>query len=164
MVLRVNGLNEKWNLKSVLGITDMETVKLDFDMTPFRTVRYWAFRTMKWFKLKGFIILKSSKNNYHVIFDKKVSWKENMHIVAWVCLLSQHKALTKWFLMQCIKEGSTLRVSAKKEKPQPRLVYRFGSENNQIAEFLAYRKIVKSIITKLQRQKELCTPTIKTQT
>jgi hypothetical protein len=64
--------------------------------------------------------------------------------------------------MQCIKEGSTLRVSEKKEKPQPRIVYRFGSQNNQIAEFLAYRKIVKSIIAKLERQKELCTPTLRT--
>jgi len=150
------------SLPFILGITDQETVKLDFDNTRFKTVKYWAMRTMKWFKLKGFIILKSSKNNYHVIFDKKVSWTKNMHIVAWVSLLSQNKNLQKWFLMQCIKEGSTLRVSEKKEKPQPRIVYRFGSQNNQIAEFLAYRKIVKSIIAKLERQKELCTPTLRT--
>jgi hypothetical protein len=162
--LRADSLNSNNGLPFILGITDTETVKLDFDNTPFKTVKYWAFRTMKWFKLKGFIILKSSKNSYHVVFDKKVSWKDNVKIMAWVSLLSQNKALTKWFIMQCIKEGSTLRVSAKKEKPQPRLVYHFGSQNNQIAEFLAYRKIVKSIIAKLQRQKELCSPTIKTQT
>jgi hypothetical protein len=137
-----------------LGITDQETVKLDFDNTRFKTVKYWAMRTMKWFKLKGFIILKSSKNNYHVIFDKKVSWSKNTHIVAWVSLLSQNKNLQKWFLMQCIKEGSTLRVSEKKEKPQPRIVYRYGSQQNQIAEFLAYRKIVKSIIAKLKTETE----------
>jgi abortive infection bacteriophage resistance protein len=152
-------------LPFILGITDQETVKLDFDKTPFRTVKYWAMRTMKWFKLKGFIILKSSKNSYHVVFDKKVSaWKDNVKIMAWVCLLSKHKKLTGWFILQCIKEGSTLRVSEKKEKPQPRIVYRYGSQQNQIAEFLAYRKIVKSIIAKLQRQKELCSPTIKTLT
>ena len=137
-----------------MGITDQETIKLDFDNTRFKTVKYWAMRTMKWFKLKGFIILKSSKNNYHVIFDKKVSWTKNTHIVAWVSLLSQNKNLQKWFLMQCIKEGSTLRVSEKKEKPQPRIVYRYGSQQNQIAEFLAYRKIVKSIIAKLKTETE----------
>jgi hypothetical protein len=162
--LRADSLNSNNGLPFILGITDMETVKLDFDKTSFKTVKYWAFRTMKWFKLKGFIILKSSKNSYHVVFDKKVSWKENVKIMAWVSLLSQHKALTKWFIMQCIKEGSTLRVSAKKEKPEPRIVYRYGSQNNQIAEFLAYRKIVKGIIAKLQRQKELCSPAIKTLT
>ena len=157
MATRLSGWKPMSNIKdnSILGITDQETVKLDFDQTPFRTVRYWAMRTMKWFRLKGFIILKSSKDSYHVVFDKKVSWKENMHIVAWVCLLSQHKELTKWFLLQCIKEGSTLRVSAKKGKPEPRIVFRFGSQDGMIAEFLAYRKVVKSIIKRLQRQKEI---------
>jgi len=107
---------------------------------------------MRWFKLKGFIILKSSKNSYHVVFDKKVSWRKNVHIMAWVCLLSKHKKLTGWFIMQCIKEGSTLRVSAKKEKPEPRIVYRYGSQNGQIAEFLAYRSLIKGIIRKLQKE------------
>jgi hypothetical protein len=73
-----------------------------------------------------------------------VSWKDNVKIMAWVCLLSKHKKLTGWFILQCIKEGSTLRVSEKKEKPQPRIVYRYGSQQNQIAEFLAYRKVVKA--------------------
>jgi len=35
--------------------------------------------------------------------------------MAWVSLLSQNKNLQKWFIMQCIKEGSTLRVSAKEK-------------------------------------------------
>ena len=146
MVLRVNGLNEKWNLNSILGITDTETVKLDFDNTPFRTVKYWAMRTLKWFRLKGFIILKSSKNCYHVVFDRKVSWKMNVKIMAWVSLLSHHEKLNKWFTMQCIKEGSTLRVSPKRDKPEPRIVFRYGSQNHQIAEFLAYRNVIKGIV------------------
>jgi hypothetical protein len=61
---------------------------------------------------------------------------------------------------QCIKEGSTLRVSAKKEKPEPRIVFRFGSQDNQIADFLAYRKIVKSIIAKLKTKTKLKHKTI----
>jgi hypothetical protein len=152
------------SLPFVLGITDTETVKLDFDRTPFRTVKYYAMETMKWHKLKGFIILKSSKNNYHVIFDKKVSWKDNVRIMAWVCLISKHEALTKWFLLQCVKKESTLRASQKYNKPEPRIVFRYGSQDGMIAEFLAYRKIAKSIIAKLQRQKELCSPAIKTLT
>lgn len=44
MVLRVGGLRGKWSLNSVLGMTDRETVKLDFDKTSFKTVKYWAFR------------------------------------------------------------------------------------------------------------------------
>ena len=164
--MKENGWKLMLDIKdnSILGITDTETVKLDFDMTPFRTVRYWAFRTMRWFKLKGFIILKSSEKSYHVVFDRKVSWRDNVKIMAWVSLLSQNPNLQKWFIMQCIKEGSTLRVSAKKEKPEPRIVFRHGSQDGMIAEFLAYRNIIKSIVRKLERQKQLCSPTIKTQT
>lgn len=151
----MNGLrDQKWNHNSILGITDIETVKLDFDNTPFKTVKYWAFRTKKWFKLKGFAILKSSKNHYHVVFDRRVSWRENIKIMAWVCLLSKHKGLTGWFILQCIKQGSTLRVSPKKEKPSPRIVFHYGSQDNQIEEFLMYRRVVKSIIGKISECEE----------
>lgn len=51
----------------VLGFSDRETVKLDFDNTPFKNVRYWAVRAYNWFHLEGFWILRSSKNSYHVV-------------------------------------------------------------------------------------------------
>ena len=70
---------------------------LDLDDVPFKTAKYWALRTMEWFKLEGFIILKSSKNCYHVVFNREVSWAENVKIVAWVTLLSHNKGLQKWF-------------------------------------------------------------------
>jgi hypothetical protein len=113
-------------------------------------VKYWALRTMKWYKLGGFIILKSSENCYHVIFDKKVSWRRNIKIVAWVSLLSHNKALQKWFLMQCIKEGSTLRVSPKGSKPSPRIVYSYGKKDKEIKAFLQHRRRVKNMIRKIE--------------
>jgi len=145
----VSGLRGKWNHYSILGITDDETVMLDFDNTSFKWVKYWAMRACGWFKLEGFIILKSSEKNYHVVFNRKVSWSENMRIVAWISLLSRNKGLTKWFLMQCIKGASTLRVSPKKDKPVPRVVFRYGSQGNGVAEFLAYRKIVRNIMVRM---------------
>jgi hypothetical protein len=148
----VNGLKKKSDTKFVLGYTDTETVKLDFDNTSFRDVKYWAFRAMKWFRLKGFIILESSENHYHVVFNRKVSWSENMHRVAWVSLLSHNPMLEKWFLMQAIKEGSTLRVSPKTDKPGPKIVFRYGKQDKQIREFLSYRKLVKKIIWKLKTE------------
>jgi GTP-sensing pleiotropic transcriptional regulator CodY len=48
-----------------------------------------------------------------------------------------------------------LRASQKYSKPEPRIVFRYGSQTNQIAEFLAYRKIVKNIAKRLQRQREI---------
>jgi len=149
MVLKVNGLKEKSNPKFVIGYTDTETVKLDFDDTPFKIVKYWAFRIMKRFNLKGFIILKSSDKNYHVVFDRKVSWKLNVKVMAWVSLLSHNGMLGKWFVMQCIKEGSTLRISPKREKNSPRIVFRHGEQNDQIPSFLGYRKLAKAMIQKI---------------
>jgi hypothetical protein len=104
---------------------------------------------MKWFRLRGFIILKSSKNHYHVVFGRSVTWKKNTHIMAWVCVESKNAGLIKWFLMQCIKESSTLRISPKKEKSSPRIVFRFGKQNHEIESYLSWRKHIKRIDTKV---------------
>lgn len=151
MVLKEYGLTETLNHpKPILGYTDTETVKLDFDNTPFRVVKYWALRTMKWFKLEGFLILKSSDKCYHVVFNRSVSWDENVRIMAWVSLLTKHKKLTGWFIFQCIKKGSTLRISPKREKPSPRIVYRYGKQDREICNFLKYRKMMNRFMKKLR--------------
>lgn len=137
-------MTERLKAKPILGFSDVETVKLDFDETSFSSVKYWALRTMKWFRLGGFLVLKSSEKHYHVVFNREVSWSENMRIVAWVALQSRNQGLLKWFLMQCIKESSTLRISTKRQKPSPRIVFRYGKEDQQIKHFLEYRNLVKS--------------------
>ena len=103
---------------------------------------------MRYFKLEGLLILESSKNCYHVIFDKKVSWSENLSIVGRVVLMTQYKLLQKWHLMQCIKQSMTIRVSPKGDKPSPRIVCREGNQDEQIMNFLFYRVMIKRIIKK----------------
>jgi hypothetical protein len=144
-------LTKKLKANPILGFSDTETVKLDFDETSFSSVKYWALRTMKWFRLSGFVILKSSKSCYHVVFDRVVSWSENMRIVAWVALLSHNKGLAKWFLMQCIKGCSTLRVSPKREKPPPRVVCKCGEQNENVKDFLRNKRIVKKMSAELRK-------------
>lgn len=61
--------------------------------------------------------------------------------MAWICLISQNTELIKWFVMQCIKESSTLRISPKEDKKTPRIVYRFGFQSHEIKQFLKYRKL-----------------------
>jgi hypothetical protein len=146
-------LTEKSSPKSIIGFTDTETVKLDFDDTSFRTATYWAFRAKKHFKLRGFIILKSSERCYHVVFDRVVSWSENIRVVSWVSLLSHCQGLQKYCLMQCIKMNSTLRVSHKREKSSPRIVFRYGKQDRNVKDFLKYRRIVKKIGLKLQNNR-----------
>ena len=104
-----------------------KTVMLDFDNMKFKDVRYWADRTKKWFKLEGFIILKSSKDCYHQVFDRSVSWRKNVHIMNWVahnyCLANKIvlPPLVRYVLLQGIKEDSTLRIGWKGDKPPPRI-------------------------------------------
>lgn len=157
MVSRVFGLRRKLNQgKPILGYTDTKTVKLDFDNVPFKAVKHWASRIMKKFKLGGSIILKSSERHYHVVFDRTVSWAENMGTVAWVCLQSKNKGLLNWFLLQCIKGSSTLRVSSKGGKPSPRVVSRDGKQNNEIRNFLLHRRRIKRILREIQTDRS-CT-------
>jgi hypothetical protein len=144
-----NGLRRKSNPKFILGYTDTETVKLDLDNMSFQRVRYWALGTAKQFRLGGFIILKSSKNSYHVVFDRPVSWVKNVAIVAWVCLMTKHRKLTEWLIMQCIKRASTLRLSPKKEKKSPRIIFRHGKQSQQIRDFLHYRRLVQTMMRRL---------------
>jgi hypothetical protein len=119
---------------------------LDLDGMSFKSVKYWALRATSWFGLRGFVILKSSDKCYHVVFNRKVSWSKNMRVVAWVSLLSHNKGLHKWLEMQCIKEASTLRVGRKRDKPSPRVVYRYGEQDGQIKEFSNYRRLIKRIM------------------
>ena len=145
MALKVRGLRKMYHLNSILGYTDTETVKLDFDDAPFKTVKHWALKAMEWFKLEGFLILKSSEKHYHVVFDRIVTWTKNMHVVAWVGLQSKNEGLRKWLLMQCIKENSTLRISSKKEKPMPRIVHHYRNQSTQIRNYLEWRQFIKKI-------------------
>ena len=98
--------------------------------------------------------------NKHLIFLPQIikcaraSWTENVRIMAWVCLMSKHRKLTGWFILQCIKKGSTLRVSPKNQKPSPRIVYRYGKQDKQIRSFLDYRNLIKRIIRGLETGKE----------
>lgn len=152
-------------LSVIIGNWSKDTVQLDFDKMSLDKVKYLAFRALNWFNLKGFIIFESSKKeyvakekgekgqvsyryfekNYLVAFDRPVRWAKNVHIRHWVHLACHSEDLDKWNEMQDIKESSTLRFSPKIDKPSPKIVYRYGSQNNQIKELLETRRIILNI-------------------
>jgi hypothetical protein len=129
----------------VLGYSDRSTVKLDFDRVPLSIVKYWSRRACDWFKLEGFIIFESSRGSFHVVFNRPVTWRRNMHVISWVAVESQLSKLKDYVLMQTIKESSTLRVGPKFRKPSPRIVYRYGRQDRQIREFLETRRTIDHI-------------------
>jgi hypothetical protein len=99
---------------------------------------------------RDFIILKSSGNSYHVVFNRAVSWSRNVHIMCWVAMFSGIESLRKYVWMQDIKESSTLRVGPKGEKPSPRVVYHFGKQDGQIKKYLRERKKINKISKSLK--------------
>jgi len=138
--------NQTLKAEPILGLTDRFTVKLDFDNFSFKSTRYWADLVMEKFRQKGYIMLKSSEKHYHVVFDRYVSWDENLSVIAWVAILSKSVPLHRYLAMQCIKMSSTLRVSPKGDKPSPRIVFRYGCQDHAIKDFLRYRKLIKRIV------------------
>jgi len=111
----VNGLTDQMSKADpILGFTDRMTVKLDLDNMSFKSARYWANLVLKKYKLRGYIILKSSKKCYHVVFDRYVRWDENLSVVGWVAILSKSLKLKDYLGMQCIKMSSTLKGSSKR--------------------------------------------------
>jgi len=142
-------LKEKSCPKFIIGFTDTETVMLDLDYMSFNRVKYWARRALRFFKLEGYIILESSENSYHVVFNRKVSWSENLSIIGRIVLMTHQSPLQRWHLMQCVKQSMTLRVSPKGEKPSPRIIYREGKQDGQIKDFLEYVELIKGIWSEL---------------
>ena len=138
-------INENERINPLLGFTDQETVKLDCDNWSCKKTKFWANRALKKYPfLEGYIILKSSKKHYHVVFDCSVIWADNISIVGWVAICSNNYEMQKWLSMQCVKKSSTLRVSAK-NGVSPRIVFRFGEQNHQIRDFLKYRRLILKI-------------------
>ena len=129
----------------VFGYSDDETVMLDMDNTDLKTVEKWANMVLKWHDLRGYLILESSTGSFHIVFNRKVDWSENMRIVAWVALLSGNEGLQRWHRMQCIKMKSTLRISNKVEKKPPQILKKSGKQKNRIKKFREFRKEIKKI-------------------
>lgn len=154
----------------VLGDQHTDIVKLDFDNTVYDEVLLWAYRTLFWFKLGGFIIFQSSiknyvvkrkgrifycfkKGSYHVIFNRPVDWAENVRIMNWVALESGNEGLRKYVIMQCIKRTSTLRISPKGKKPIPKPIFHYGLQDEQIKVFLKNRMFVLDFLKEESRKR-----------
>ena len=139
----------------IIGVSDSHTVMADLDNMCFKRVKGLAMLTMEHFRLECFIILKSSCRNYHVVFDKPMrKWSDVLRVIAWMGIMANNSNVWKWVCMQIIKKYCTLRVSPKPVnpggfKPSPRIVYRFGSGNRMVKEFLNMRRRVLRMVKRL---------------
>jgi hypothetical protein len=145
----------------VLGDWDDDIVKVDWDERSLCEVKRLSMMMNNRYNLDGFIILQSSTTlhkirneslteiaytyktkSYHTVFNRKVSFNELNSILAWLCLLTKDNNIIEWFLLQMIKGTYTLRHGFKGRKKPPKIVYRYGNQDNQIAKFLANREFI----------------------
>jgi hypothetical protein len=68
----------------IVAIGDTSKVKLNLDNYTFQKARAIALHVCKWWKLEGFVIIKSSAKGYHAVFNRPVTWKLNQKVMGWV--------------------------------------------------------------------------------
>jgi len=84
-----------------------------------------------------------SERSYHLVFDGKVSWRKNIHVIGWIALESHIEKVKGYVFMQAIEGASTIRQSMKGNKPSHKIVFRYGSQDGMIKVFLDHRRFIK---------------------
>jgi hypothetical protein len=127
--------------KFVYGFTTTHGLLLDLDNTTLAETRKIAKKYMERFKLQGYMILRSSENNYHVVFNRYLSWKKVLNYlfkIVWYYHYHQHgikPSLTYWAILQACKESETLRISRKENKAKPRIIETKGKNDKLIRDY-----------------------------
>ena len=125
----------------IVGYTSDHTAMLDLDGIARAQARELADRLLERFKLRGYLILKSSLDGWHVVFDKRLSWKNVLCVIfAAPPCRRRWRGHFSWAELQAIKGFATLRIGNKIHKRSPRIVDAHGSQDGQIAEYLQCRK------------------------
>ncbi|MEM4846910.1 MAG: hypothetical protein QW794_04035 [Thermosphaera sp.] len=131
-------------MKAVIGITSTVIPMMDFDNCELEKTIRLARKAMKKFKLEGFAVVMSSKNNYHVVFNKLCKrYPKCIKIMAWLALNVNTIEAYKYLCLQIIKQAATLRLSKKAEKPRPKVIYVEGKYDKGIKIYYEYYLMVK---------------------
>jgi hypothetical protein len=132
------------NKGAIEGFTTNNGLLLDLDNTTLHETRQIAKKYLKKWNLEGYLIAKSSQNNYHIIFNKYLPWEttlEYLFKIVWTYHYHKHNDkphLTNWAILQTIKHSCTLRISNKHEKKPPTIIETKGKTENLIKDYLAF--------------------------
>lgn len=125
----------------IVGYTSDHTAMLDLDgVTRLEAIRL-VNGLMKRFRLQGYVLLKSSCDGWHIVFDRRLSWKNVLRVIfaAPPCRRRWGGHLS-WAELQAVKGFATLRIGGKGHKRSPRIMEYRGSQNCEISEYLICRK------------------------
>ena len=128
----------------VEGFTTSKGLMLDLDNTSLKETKSISEHYCKRFKLEGYLILRSSPNNYHVVFNRYLSWRKTTEYLAkiqWRHMYHRHgdkPHLIFWITLQLCKGSETLRISSKKHKHKPHVVLFYGKTDKLINDYMQY--------------------------
>jgi hypothetical protein len=119
---------------------------LDLDNTTLKESSAIAEKYTNRFRLKGYLILRSSDNNYHVVFNRYLTWKKTLEYlfkIVWRYHYHEHgikPSLTYWAILQACKGSETLRISTKNKKRTPKIVRKHGKIDKLCKDYTEYMR------------------------
>jgi len=122
-----------------IGFDTDRGLMLDLDNMKFKKALWIARTLLRRYKLEGFLLIRSSHKNYHVIFNRYLSWKTITKI-----LFSQYEAI-RWAVFQMKQGKLTLRISKKNGRDKPKVLLKVGKTDKLIREYLEAYKIAEKI-------------------
>ena len=117
-----------------IGFTTTEGVCLDLDYITQEKADKRAVHLLERYKLEGYLLIESSPDHYHVVFNRYTDWRETTQIV-----FSTFKAI-EWGIWQARKGELTLRLSEKNGKNIPQLIKCVGKTDKLIKDYLKMYK------------------------
>ncbi len=113
-----------------IGFNTDRGLMLDLDNMKFRKALRIAETLLQRYKLEGFLLIRSRRKNYHVVFNRYLSWRTITKI-----LFRLHECL-RWAVFQ-MKEGQlTLRISKKNGKDKPKILLNVGKADKLIEDYI----------------------------
>ena len=139
------------NHNMVFGFTTRRGLMLDLDNTTLTEATQIANKYMKRFGLQGYVIMRSSVNNYQVVFNRYMTWRHTLSClfkIVWRYHFHEHNihpGLTNWAMLQACNGLMTLRISWKKRKKPPKVIKVVGKTDKLIFDYLKTRQEVEKI-------------------
>jgi len=113
-----------------IGFNTNRGLMIDLDNMKYKKALWIAETLLQRYKLEGFLLIRSSHKNYHVVFNRYLSWRTITKI-----LFSLHECV-RWAVFQ-MKEGQlTLRISKKNNKDKPKILLKAGKTDKLITDYL----------------------------
>jgi len=113
-----------------IGFMTKQGLVFDLDNMSYKSAKRFAERLLKQYKLEGYLLIRSSPKNYHIVFNKYLSWRTITKI-----LFSQYKCLG-WAVFQMKSGYLTIRISRKNNEFKPRILLRVGNLDKLCRKYL----------------------------